>query len=77
MNSLFSEIQLSGGNLLHTLLVLLICGIVLGIIWWLIQQAPFLNELFKKVLGYIVILFGALILINALLSLVGHPLVSW
>lgn len=77
MTLLLSEVHLSGDGLLHSLLVLLIAGIVLGIIWWLIQQAPFLNALFKQVLGYAVILVGALILINALLAMVGHPLVAW
>ncbi len=77
MTPILSEVHLSGDNLIHSLLFLLVVGIVLGIVWWLIQKAPFLNALFKQVLGYIIILIGALVIINFLLSLVGHPLVTW
>lgn len=77
MTPIFSEVHLSGDNLIHALLFMLVVGIVLGIIWWLIQQAPFLNALFKQVLSYIVLFIGALVVINFLLSLVGHPLVTW
>jgi hypothetical protein len=68
---------IDGNSLIHGLIFLLIAGVVLGILYWLIQSAPFLNALFKQVLGWLVILFGALILINVLLGLVGHPLVAW
>lgn len=77
MTLLLAEASLSGGNLIHSLLFLLVVGIVLGIFWWLVQQAPFLNTLFKQVLGYLIILVGALIIINFLLGLTGHPLVTW
>jgi len=33
-----------------------------------------LPALFKTILGWLIILFGAIILINVLLGLVGHPL---
>jgi hypothetical protein len=69
--------SIDGNSLIHGLIFLLIAGVVLGILYWLIQSAPFLNALFKQVLGWLVILFGALILINVLLGLVGHPLVNW
>lgn len=64
----------AGGDLIHGLLYLIIIGVVLGIIYWLVNAAPFIPELFKKVIGYVVIVIGALILINFLLGLVGHPL---
>jgi hypothetical protein len=77
MTLMLSEVHLSGDGLIHGLLFLLVVGIVLGIVWFLIQRAPFLNELFKQVLGYIIIFIGALIIINFLLGIVGHPLVTW
>jgi hypothetical protein len=75
MNTLFASIN--GTTLIHELLFLLFAGIVLGIIWVLIQKAPFLNDLFKQILGYVVYLIGALILINFLLGLAGHPIIDW
>ena len=67
----------NGGDILRSLFFLLIIGIVLGILYWLVNAAPFINAMFKQVLGWLIIGFGALILINALLGLVGHPLVAW
>jgi hypothetical protein len=63
-----------GGDAVHQLLYLVVIGIVLGIIYYLVQIAPFLPALFKTILGWLIILFGAIILINVLLGLVGHPL---
>lgn len=60
-----------------TLIFLLLGGICLGIIYYLIGIAPLLPPLFKQVLQWLVILFGALILINALLGAAGHPIVTW
>lgn len=68
---------IDGNSLIHGLIFLLIAGVVLGILYWIIQSAPFLPPLFKQVLGWLVILFGALILINVLLGLVGHPLINF
>ena len=67
----------NSGDIIHQLLFLVIIGIVLGIIWYLVSIAPFLNELFKKIIGYVIILVGAIILINFLLGIVGHPLYNY
>jgi hypothetical protein len=78
MNTLLSTIVFAGGggngggDLIHTLLFLVIIGIVLGIIYYLVQIAPFLPAIFKQVLGWLIILFGAIILINCLLGLAGY-----
>ena len=67
----------SSGNLISTLIFLLVAGICLGMLWWLIGTAPFLNAMFKTVLQWLVIFFGALLLINCLLTLAGHPIVTF
>jgi hypothetical protein len=67
----------NGGDILRQLLFLVIVGVILGIIWYCVSIAPFLNDLFKKVLGYVIMLVGAIILINFLLSLVGKPLFNY
>ena len=64
----------NSGDLIHQLLFLIVIGIVLGIIYWCVQQAPFMNDLFKKVLGYVIIVVGVIVLINFLLGIVGHPI---
>jgi hypothetical protein len=66
----------NGNDMIHSLLFLIVVGIVLGIIYYLVTIAPFLPAIFKQVLGWLIILFGALILINVLLGLVGHPLIE-
>ena len=76
--TLAALVVLSGGSggLIHTLLFLIVIGIVLGIVYYLVQIAPFLPTIFKQILLWIIIVFGAFILIDALLSLVGYPLVT-
>lgn len=64
-------------GLIGALVFLLIVGICLGILWWLIGTAPFLNVMFKTVLQWLVIAVGCLIVINTLLGITGHALVTW
>jgi hypothetical protein len=64
----------SGGDIIHQLLYLVVIGIILGIIYYLVTIAPFLPDLFKKVLGWVIIVVGAIVLINFLLGITGHPL---
>lgn len=69
----------SGGSsgLIHSLLVLIIVGVVLGLLYYLVTIAPFIPAVFKNILIWLIVLFGVLILINVLLGLIGHPLVSF
>jgi hypothetical protein len=64
----------NSGDIVHELLYLVVIGIVLGIIYYLVTVAPFLPDLFKKVLGWVIIVVGAIVLINFLLGITGHPL---
>jgi len=66
-----------GGGLIQGLFFLVIIGIVLGIILWLVNAAPFIPALFKEVMKWLIYLVAALILINFLLSLAGHPIFAW
>ena len=77
MNTIISTaILVGGGDLIHDLIFLLVVGICLGLLYYLVTVAPFINDMFKKILCFIVILVGVLILINVLLGMVGHPLVT-
>src|ERR1017187_5081429 len=62
----------SGGGFIHAVLFLIIAGIILGILLWLVSVIPLIPAIFKQVLTWIIYLVAALILINFLLSLIGH-----
>lgn len=61
------------GNLVHIVLVLVIVGIIAGLLYWLVKQAPFIPEPFKGVIGWIILAFCVIFLIYAVLL----PLVGW
>jgi hypothetical protein len=67
---------ISGRGLIELLLVLIVLGVILYIIWFLVNRSP-LPPLFKTVLVWIIYLIGALILINTLLGLIGKPLIDF
>jgi hypothetical protein len=64
----------SGGGLIQGLIFLVVVGIILGIILWLVDKAPFIPALFKQIITWIVYVVAAIILINFLLGLTGHPI---
>jgi hypothetical protein len=72
--------DISGSDALHTLLIVflvVLCGLI---IWWLGKTffpkfgAP---PILLTVWDFLFILLGALILINFLMGLAGHPFVKW
>jgi hypothetical protein len=77
--SLGAAVVIAGGSggLIHSLLVLIIVGVVLGLFYYLVTIAPFIPAAFKQILTWLIILFGVLILVNVLLGLIGHPFISW
>lgn len=76
MNSILSEIMVAGdhSDIIHGILFLVVVGIVLGIIIWLVGIAPFIPAIFKQIITWLCYGAGALILINFLLGIVGHPI---
>lgn len=79
MNQMLSAILIagSGGGFIHAILFLIIAGIILGILLWLVSVIPLIPAIFKQVLTWVIYLIAALILINFLLSLVGHPFIEY
>lgn len=57
--------------LLWDLFILCGVGVILGIAYVLIDQAPFINAMFKIVLKYLVILVGGILLIYLILGWIG------
>ena len=64
---------ISTDSLLHALIWLVIMGLVFWVCWWALNtiNPP---EPFKKVGTVLLVLIAALLIINLLLGLVGHPL---
>ena len=65
---------------IESLVSLVMYVVVVGLIFWLLHWlVNYLNppEPFKKVATVILVVFGVLILIGILMSLMGTPLVRW
>ena len=58
-------------TLLWNLFVLCGLGIVFGIAYYLVGAAPFINDLFKKILQYAIIAVGGILLIYLILGWIG------
>lgn len=59
-----------------TILALIVYLVVLGIIAYLVNLAPFIQQTFKTFIVYVLILIGAIILISFVLGLVGSPTIN-
>lgn len=46
-------------------------GVIFGILYYLVGAAPFINDVFKKLLQYAIILIGALLAIFVILGFLG------
>lgn len=74
--TLFAAIQLSGDSIINSLLFLVVMGIVFFVLFWLLGKTP-IPEPFKTVVTWVLYLFAAVVVINFLLTLIGHPIVKW
>lgn len=67
---------ITGDSLVNVLIWLVVAGVVWWLLNWLIDYIG-LPQPFHKVAKVILAIVAVLIVINALLSLTGHPLVNW
>lgn len=67
---------ISGESLVSVIVTLIIVGLVFFILDWAITKIG-IGEPFNKVIRVVLILAAALFVINALLTLTGHPIVKW
>lgn len=67
---------ISGHWLINLIIWIFIWGAIFGILWWLNDKLP-LPEIVKKIVRIVIMVGGAFLLINALLTLIGHPIVRW
>lgn len=80
MHNLLSAALITGGgssDFFHSLFVLLIVELALGLVVWLVSIVPVIPAPIKSVLTWILYVLMVVALINFLLGLIGHPLVAW
>lgn len=67
---------ISGESLVHAVIWIIIAGVIFWLVNWLIGYVG-LPEPFAKVARVILAVLAVLMLINALLMIVGRPLIAW
>lgn len=68
--------QVSGEAVVHTLLYVVILGVVFWLLWWLVSYlAP--PEPFAKVARAILAIAAVIVLISVLMGMAGHPIIRW
>ena len=72
--------QIQGSGLVHSLFAVLIIGLCLLIVWWvgkLCISALNAPAIVLTVWNGLFVLVGAIVIINFLLGLVGHPFITY
>lgn len=68
--------SISGQALVNVVVWLIIAGVIWGVVEWAVKKIG-VPEPFNWIIRVVIVLAVALICINALLTLVGHPLITW
>ena len=68
--------MISGPLLVSMVLYIIVAGLIFWLLTWLIN---YVNppEPFKKIATVVVVIVAVVMLINALMTLTGHPLIRW
>lgn len=66
----------SGSGLISILVQLLVIALIFWVLWWALSQIG-VPEPFNRVIRVILVVAAAVIVINALLSLVGGGFIAW
>jgi hypothetical protein len=67
---------ISGETVVHAVIWIIIAGVIFWLVNWLIDYAG-VPAPFNKVARVVLAIVAVLILINALLSIAGHPIIAW
>jgi hypothetical protein len=79
MKPILSTAVVAGDDLRHylwLLAVLVVVEIVLGIAYYLVKKAPFIEGMIKTIILWLIIVLAGCVLINFLLSLIGYPIIA-
>lgn len=75
MNTLMLA-AISGDSLLTAIVWLVIAALIFWVCWWGLGKLA-LPEPFNKIITVLLVLFVVLVVVNILLTLIGHPLIHW
>lgn len=67
---------ISGNAMVNALIYIVVAGLIWWILSWFISYVG-IPEPFNKVARVVLAIIAVLMLVNGLLMLTGHPLVSW
>lgn len=70
-----AAVAITGASLLNFVVFLVIAGLIYWVVTWGLSQMS-IAEPFATIIRVVLILAVVIFLINALLSLVGHPFIS-
>lgn len=82
---LFSILALAAGPalaavsiqaLVEVVVWLIVVGMVFGLLYYLVDHAPFIMEPWRSGIKYLILFVAVIMAINFLLGLVGHPIFS-
>lgn len=68
--------MIEASALISFLVWIIVLGLIAYLLWWLLQQVG-LPEPFNKIARVVLAVVIVLVLINLLLSLIGHPLIRF
>lgn len=68
--------QMSGNNVVNALIWIVVAGVIFWLLNWLIAYVG-IPEPFNKVAKVVIAVVAVVLLINALLSIAGHPVFTW
>lgn len=67
---------ISGSSLINAVIMIIVAAVIWYLLNWLIGVSG-IGDPFARVARVILAVLVVIFLVNALLSLVGHPLISW
>lgn len=75
MIPMLADVAVSSGGLGQALILLVVAVIVLGFLWWVIQN--YVPEPMRKMAVLMVVLLCVLVIVNFVLSMGGHGFIHW
>lgn len=72
---LLADVSMSSGGLGQGLVLLVVAIIVLGFLWWVVQN--YVPEPMRKMAVLVIVLLCVLVLCNFVMSMTGHAFIHW
>ena len=73
----FAAVNMSIAGLVSLVVALIVIGVIFGLLYVLVDRAPFIPDPWKAVIKYVILAFAILALIGFLLDFVGFPVVNF